>query len=309
MRGATMYPAAVAVALLCISTHTPHAGRDVGDYENGDRCTDFYSHAPCGARLDSLERLVNGVNISTHTPHAGRDKIWPPPTAAGPISTHTPHAGRDIAQTFHQQIETDFYSHAPCGARQFEQILQKCILTISTHTPHAGRDSDLSELTIQQITFLLTRPMRGATASVVQFASPFEISTHTPHAGCDCLAGSSSVDDHIDFYSHAPCGARPYSILPDPAQQANFYSHAPCGARPQRSAGSSSVGHFYSHAPCGARPSPSCCRKHGLNFYSHAPCGARHHQKRTGEKIRRFLLTRPMRGATCPVHRFLCRSY
>ena len=65
-----------------------------------------------------------------------------------------------------------------------------------------------------------------------------------------------SIDNTTDFYSHAPCGARPYlkngcvtamaflltrpmrgatQITPDQAAAyENFYSHAPCGARPGR---------------------------------------------------------------------------
>ena len=55
-----------------ISTHTPHAGRDVIAYN-----------------------LKSQNKISTHTPHAGRDGCHAPACDRGAISTHTPHAGRD----------------------------------------------------------------------------------------------------------------------------------------------------------------------------------------------------------------------
>ena len=35
--------------LAIISTHTPHAGRDRNTAYNADPDGDFYSHAPCGA--------------------------------------------------------------------------------------------------------------------------------------------------------------------------------------------------------------------------------------------------------------------
>ena len=55
---------------------------------------------------------------------------------------------------------------------------------ISTHTPHAGRDKDM----------------------VLQIAKQL-ISTHTPHAGRDILE-AELTSSPLDFYSHAPCGAR-----------------------------------------------------------------------------------------------------
>ena len=100
-----------------ISTHTPHARRDVLDLQTDAEI-----------RIFQLTRLMRGVTqcdgiadimlyISTHTPHARRDAFAMLLTDAFYISTHTPHARRDKAYT---------------------QIYDN--LTISTHTPHARRD-------------------------------------------------------------------------------------------------------------------------------------------------------------------------
>ena len=79
------------------------------------------------------------------------------------ISTHTPLAGRDVAALQWKDINFDFYSHAPRGARHSIRMekLQRTI--ISTHTPLAGRD----------------RPVQGDNDGQCQ------ISTHTPLAGRD----------------------------------------------------------------------------------------------------------------------------
>ena len=78
--------------------------------------------------------------------------------------------------------------------------------SISTHTPLAGRDSaDCIDERIQRI------------------------STHTPLAGRDRLIALGKTEG-LDFYSHAPCGARPCSQYAR-AHSEHFYSHAPCGAR------------------------------------------------------------------------------
>ena len=126
---------------LQISTHTPRAGRDIKIITTDAGTVNFYSHAPCGARLPVAVWFL----LTT----------W--------ISTHTPRAGRDCFACKEEWLDSDFYSHAPCGARQNrlenDDILGEFLLTrpvrgatrqaencekflaISTHTPRAGRDS------------------------------------------------------------------------------------------------------------------------------------------------------------------------
>ena len=129
------------------------------------------------------------------------------------ISTHTPHAGRDYRLAAGCDCIKNFYSHAPCGARQKSvagnmnrgrflltrpmrgatQFLEVALKKnkISTHTPHAGRDGKPSPC----------------------YTKTIEISTHTPHAGRD-FRQFSIVFHFIHFYSHAPCGARHITTLP-----------------------------------------------------------------------------------------------
>ena len=167
--------------------------------------SNFYSHAPCGARrgklltLQALEKFLltrpmRGATftvmrspyfrvISTHTPHAGRDLILTSCAQTNHISTHTPHAGRDGVCFGVNASSTDFYSHAPCGAR-----LPKSRI----HGGDAG--------------FLLTRPMRGATEGNFHTYEWKYISTHTPHAGRD-------YDGYTEFYrteisTHTPHAGR-----------------------------------------------------------------------------------------------------
>ena len=128
-------------------------------------------------------------------------------SATDRISTHTPHAGRDlISDEMSDAIQIS--THTPHAGRDTKRKNVLWFGRISTHTPHAGRDPyNYSEFTSTN-SFLLTRPMRGAT-----------------------VANNVDMESPLDFYSHAPCGARP-------AGRGSLYGH----------------GHFYSHAPCGARP-------------------------------------------------------
>mgnify|MGYP004572281903 CR=1 FL=1 len=230
MRGATRWQVCHPNIGKHFYSHAPCGARlSIGTKRQGRECN-FYSHAPCGARrLFSnstssiirflLTRPMRGATIpcgkcfgcrliSTHTPHAGRDvlsgitgkNLW--------ISTHTPHAGRDPQILLFFPPFANFYSHAPCGARQFSSSSPQTSRNISTHTPHAGRDGQDRRAGSGLWRFLLTRPMRGATRI------------------CDpdlCMS--------VNFYSHAPCGARPTVYHVGCGYAVYFYSHAPCGAR------------------------------------------------------------------------------
>ena len=78
----------------CISTHTPHAGRN-----------------------DISKTPKNIGFISTHTPHAGRNENCQTADGIIRISTHTPHAGRNDIVNKQFVPDKDFNSHAPCGAQ------------------------------------------------------------------------------------------------------------------------------------------------------------------------------------------------
>ncbi len=105
-----------------ISTHTPHARRDLLTALRGMTYLYFNSHASCEAWPNSISFRTMDGNISTHTPHARRDAIQSIIAKRLTISTHTPHARRD------RPVD----------------ILQ-LILNISTHTPHARRDFMVSD--------------------------------------------------------------------------------------------------------------------------------------------------------------------
>ena len=76
-----------------ISTHTPHARRDV-----------------------TIIHCVGNPFISTHTPHARRDVTGAEKTLLILISTHTPHARRDLMGLCDNPEWLYFYSHASCEA-------------------------------------------------------------------------------------------------------------------------------------------------------------------------------------------------
>ena len=110
----------------------------------------------------------------------------------------------------------------------------------------------------------------------------WKISTHTPHAGRDDHEYRLTLLE-LDFYSHAPCGAR--QILNISLYRVFEFLLT----RPMRGATAlamklgDALKNFYSHAPCGARPAPARAAQAGGNFYSHAPCGARRQRQGTGQ--------------------------
>ena len=128
-------------AAILISTHTPHARRDLSHF------------APYQKRqIFLLTRLMRGVtegqevscgipDISTHTPHARRDEPFiVQVNHSGAISTHTPHARRDEINYLTNVIRIDISTHTPHARRDYQIHRPQSLDQISTHTPHARRD-------------------------------------------------------------------------------------------------------------------------------------------------------------------------
>ena len=196
--------------------------------------------------------------ISTHTPLAGRDHHNGTGCQGRRISTHTPLAGRDLTQGSTATTATDFYSHAPRGARQAgpewiipdngflltrpsrgatiwnghgaspnqflltrpsrgATTLMYCARrswTISTHTPLAGRDTASRWSCPDTATFLLTRPSRGATRTITMFDHYCRISTHTPLAGRDLVPMDLSRPDRKFLLTRPSRGATRETFRP-----------------------------------------------------------------------------------------------
>ena len=93
MRGVTYAVDSFPVGVL-ISTHTPHAGRDMNENTTTRAALEF-----------QLTRPMRGVTLP-----AMRQKHH------ATISTHTPHAGRDHLPVLFRLSPYHFNSHAPCGA-------------------------------------------------------------------------------------------------------------------------------------------------------------------------------------------------
>ena len=97
--------------------------------------------------------------------------------------SHAPCGARQAAATA-APSEQDFYSHAPCGARRKRQTGRSRCQDFYSHAPCGARHLD------------------GYYRNC-----PFPISTHTPHAGRDTKK-AKKAQSYKNFYSHAPCGAR-----------------------------------------------------------------------------------------------------
>ena len=150
-----------------ISTHTPHARRDLTGILSPVvlvlfQLTRLMRGVTASKRawtrivIFQLTRLMRGVTyhsqvyyfftdvISTHTPHARRDVNKLMRSASSTISTHTPHARRDAASPIERFISLNFNSHASCEAWQNRLWLQ-----------------------LFAVQFQLTRLMRGVTTPIL----------------------------------------------------------------------------------------------------------------------------------------------
>ena len=166
-----------------ISTHTPHAGRDLST---------IFSPSSCAFQLT---RPMRGATVQT-----GSDLI------AALISTHTPHAGRDQKQPLHFLLLQHFNSHAPCGARHVPRIPSARLVEFQLTRPMRGATAARCRA-VDLPNFNSHAPCgarrRGARSNAFQghfnshapcgarryrgqlvMYTP-QISTHTPHAGRD----------------------------------------------------------------------------------------------------------------------------
>ena len=191
-----------------------------------------------------------------------------------------------------------FYSHAPCGARLKLLDITLNPTPISTHTPLAGRDPLPFWYGGLAKPFLLTRPLRGATLAAAQpcFQDDKFLLTR-PLRGATILP--PRVLKTSVFLLTRPLRGATRAIIFFVFVHHNFYSHAPCGARQWKFRPSIFDGNISTHTPLAGRDNkPKENPMDGFNFYSHAPCGARPVCRGRSPHLHRFLLTRPLRGAT-----------
>ena len=190
------------------------------------------------------------------------------------ISTHTPLARRDwlaVGIDRNGRIST----HTPLARRDYTLTSSAEDHAISTHTPHAGRDRLFADC-LQNLF----------------------ISTHTPHAGRDKLVFKLNKNG-VNFYSHAPCGARHKLHSPN-SSSAGFLLTRPMRGATDETTESLQSFLISTHTPHAGRDVRCILQKSASkHFYSHAPCGARPHERHILPIQQIFLLTRPMRGATC----------
>ena len=104
--------------IFVISTHTPLAGRDALTGRQCHSVQDFYSHAPCGARLP--QPSIYDLFFSFLLTRPLRGATLPNSRFALPVLflLTRPLRGATLKTERNFKLKY-FYSHAPCGARRF----------------------------------------------------------------------------------------------------------------------------------------------------------------------------------------------
>ena len=215
--------------------------------------TDFYSHAPRGARpiVDFVTPKITTFLLTRPSRGATIAKVRMQKKGED-FYSHAPRGAR-LQFLYHLLRSTHFYSHAPRGARRLfvyafiaslkflltrpsrgATVLKRepfISVSISTHTPLAGRDlcghvyRSRSPISISTHTPLAGRDLCG---HVYRSRSP--ISTHTPLAGRDASRGRTAIDYLVFLLTRPSRGATTCKIVSD-RTCVYFYSHAPRGAR------------------------------------------------------------------------------
>ena len=146
-----------------ISTHTPHAGRDQLTDATANQLGNFYSHAPCGARLKAFLWSCRLIKFLLTRPMRGATSALPHLNPWRLFLLTRPMRGAtnelEVAA-----LPDEFLLTRPMRGATFVGSRLQSAFRISTHTPHAGRDAIRGRDHTSNL-FLLTRPMRGATAT------------------------------------------------------------------------------------------------------------------------------------------------
>ena len=237
------------------------------------------------------------------------------------ISTHTPLAGRDSMHDLRLHLLSNFYSHAPRGARPFPKPPKPPPRKFLLTRPSRGATGTIFSCLVEE-QFLLTRPSRGATLVCIRphcariyFYSHAPrgarretgilkhflqtISTHTPLAGRDTFF-YCVIAVLANFYSHAPRGAR-----------RNYKRHEDCHirfllTRPSRGATTETLYllkevYISTHTPLAGRDIIAEQTGETMqDFYSHAPRGARR-RRHLGNQDKCNFYSHAPRGAR-PLH-------
>ena len=165
-------------------THTPLAGRDSANPGASSQFNNFYSHAPRGARPGRIPGNQPLCRFLLTRPSRGATLQETAKIVYVIISTHTPLAGRDLFGDMFFALFSDFYSHAPRGARRSRTVLSGCLrIHFYSHAPRGARPT-WSATTVQSLDFY----------------------SHAPRGARRLRTGRLLCRDN--FYSHAPRGAR-----------------------------------------------------------------------------------------------------
>ena len=212
MRGATVLGDELS-ALIAVSIHAPHAGRDpalkVGTRRAVVAVSIHAPHAGCGDDDAAVLGVPTGFN--PRTPCGVRPLEPVPAGDAREVSIHAPHAGCDNTPSIVATTASSFNPRIPCGVRR----------------GHRGA------LCVRLGGFQSTHPMRGATHPPRLLRLPQPVSIHAPHAGCD--TGNAAVQGRGSwFQSTHPMRGATRSAWRSSRIRRRFNPRTPCGVRPRR---------------------------------------------------------------------------
>ena len=100
------------------------------------------------------------------------------------ISTHTSRVGCDIINAAQTVVESNFYSHIPCGMWLLTRWLRLVTVYFYSHIPCGMWRKGHLTTKLAKI-FLLTHPVWDVTVPIDSYKSLYVISTHTSRVGCD----------------------------------------------------------------------------------------------------------------------------
>ncbi len=305
-----------------VSIHAPVRGATRSLRRSRAR-TMFQSTRPCGARRERVVGVGRWLVVSIHAPVRGATLTFREPAVRACCFNPRARAGRDLRLTCAGELQHEFQSTRPCGARLVDPDVAVCAFQFQSTRPCGARRlyvrGDCVALRFQSTRPCGARPLRHEAGKAVD-----RVSIHAPVRGATTPALAYCCE--IVFQSTRPCGARPYTdnastwklavSIHAPVRGATASGaedgrarevsiHAPVrGATHAPVSNSLRQKRFNPRARAGRDPAHLRARNPPDQFQSTRPCGARLRFAARIARCEEFQSTRPC-GARPPSYNLL----
>ncbi len=276
-----------------VSIHAPVRGATRSLRRSRAR-TMFQSTRPCGARRERVVGVGRWLVVSIHAPVRGATLTFREPAVRACCFNPRARAGRDLRLTCAGELQHEFQSTRPCGARLVDPDVAVCAFQFQSTRP-CGARRPRHWLTAARSCFN-PRARAGRDERRQGLRRAGQVSIHAPVRGATVHRQRFNLETG-GFNPRARAG-RDSLRSRRWASPRSFNPRARAGRDSRASQQLATSEAFQSTRPCGARPSTPSCQESTRPVSIHAPVRGATSVRRADRQMRRVSIHAPVRGAT-----------